>query len=71
MRIIVVIGLVMVALIFFKSFFLQLLGLLVLGAVIAIGAYYLFQIAFGFIALGAVFVGIFMVIGLISYGFTI
>lgn len=62
-----IIGIMIAIIITFKVILLQLLGLLVMGVVIAVGIYYLFRIAFGLISLVLVIAGIFMAGGLI-YG---
>ena len=59
---------IVIGLIFFKAMTLQLLGFLVLLAVIALGLYFGFQVVVGFILFVVVAIGIILVILIIVYG---
>ncbi|PFX61679.1 hypothetical protein COE81_19665 [Bacillus wiedmannii] len=70
MRIFSIIGLIIIGLIFFKTITLQILGLLALIFIIAVGGYYLFQIFLGCLGLIAIVVGAIMALSLITYAVT-
>ncbi|OWT48464.1 hypothetical protein [Bacillus sp. K2I17] len=75
MRTLSIIGLVVIALVFFNVISLHTIGTLslIMGLLIAllIGAYFLYNIILSFLALFTTIVGIILVICLISYAFLI
>ncbi|MDA2615451.1 hypothetical protein P4I85_26260 [Bacillus cereus] len=75
MRTLSIIGLVVIALVFFNVISLHTIGTLslIIGLLIAllIGAYFLYYIVLSFLALFTTIVGIILVICLISYAFLI
>ncbi|MGI2730321.1 hypothetical protein [Bacillus cytotoxicus] len=59
---------IVIGLIFFKAMTLQILGFLLLLAVIALGLYFGFQVVVGFILFGIMVIGVILVIFIIVYG---
>ncbi|MED0945948.1 hypothetical protein [Bacillus mycoides] len=72
MRTLIIIALVVIGLVFFNVISLHTIGTLalIIGFIIALGTYFLYRFALGFLALFTTFIGIILVICLITYAAT-